>query len=142
MCGVSVGPDPDLHKRLVRTFYDEVWNALDLPIIPDLLAADATFRGSLGSERRGPAEFADYVREVTGALGDYRCDIEDLVAEDERVVARMTFSGIHRGELLGVPATGRRVSWAGAAFFRFVDGRIADLWVLGDLVGLRRQLSP
>ena len=53
----------------------------------------------------------------------------------------MTFSGRHRGPLLGVPATRRRVSWAGAAFFTFSGGRIADVWVLGDLHGLAEQLT-
>lgn len=129
------------HKRLVRRFYDEVWNRQDLAVIPDLLTPGAAFRGSLGAVRRGHKGFADYVREVTTALGDYRCDVEELVAEDVRVVARMTFSGVHRGDLLGVPPTGRRVSWAGAAFFTFADGRVADLWVLGDLTDLHRQLS-
>lgn len=131
----------DRHRRQVRRFYDEIWNRADLTAIPDLLAADVTFRGSLGPVLTGPAEFADYVREVTAAFGDYRCEIVTLVAEGDRVAARMTFSGVHRGPLLGMPATGRRVSWAGVAFFTFSDDRIADLWVLGDLDSLRRQLA-
>jgi steroid delta-isomerase-like uncharacterized protein len=138
---VTTTDDLERHKRQVRLFYDEVWNRTDLAVMPDLLAPDVTFRGSLGAVRRGLAQVADYVREVTAALGDYRCDVEELVAEDDRVVARMTFSGVHRGELLGVPPTGRRVRWAGAAFFTFTDDRVADLWVLGDLDGLRQQLS-
>jgi predicted ester cyclase len=52
----------------------------------------------------------------------------------------MMFSGVHRDTFLGVPATGRRVAWAGAAFFTFDDGLISDLWVLGDLYGLHEQL--
>jgi steroid delta-isomerase-like uncharacterized protein len=131
----------ELHQRRVRRFYDEIWNRADLTAIPDLLAADVTFRGSLGPVLTGPAEFADYVREVTAALGDYHCEIESLVADGDRVAARMTFSGVHRGPLLGISATGRQVSWAGAAFFTFADGQIADLWVLGDLDSLRRQLT-
>jgi predicted ester cyclase len=53
----------------------------------------------------------------------------------------MVFSGRHRAPLLGVPATGRQVSWAGAAFFTIADARIASLWVLGDIEGLKRQLE-
>ena len=133
--------DPEHHKRQVRRFYEDIWNRVDLTAIPDVLTPDVTFRGSLGPELTGPEELADYVREVTTALGGYRCEIEAVVAEADRVAARMAFSGVHRGRLLGVPATGRRVSWAGAAFFAFADGRIADLWVLGDLDSLRRQLT-
>ena len=129
------------HKRQVRRFYDEIWNRGDLAGLPEILTTDVVFRGSLGAELTGHTEFAGYVREVTAALADYRCDIDSMVAEADRVVARMTFSGRHRGTLLGVPATGRRVSWAGAAFFTFSEGRVADLWVLGDLRGLAEQLT-
>ena len=132
---------PEHHKRQVRRFYDDIWNRVDLAAIPDVLAPDVTFRGSLGPVLTGPEEFAGYVREVTTALGDYRCEIESILAEAHRVAARMTFSGVHRGRLLDVPATGRRVSWAGAAFFTFADGLITDLWVLGDVDSLRRQLT-
>ena len=55
---------------------------------------------------------------------------------------RLTCSGTHRGDVLGVPPTGKRVEYAAAGFFTFDrDERIADLWVLGDLVALRRQLG-
>jgi steroid delta-isomerase-like uncharacterized protein len=130
----------DHHKQQVVRFYREIWNRPDLSVVPEILAPDVSFRGSLGAVKSGHAEFGDYVRHVTGALGEYRCDIEDLVAEADQVVARMVFSGVHRAEFLGVPATGRRVAWAGAAFFTFEDGFVKDLWVLGDLFGLHEQL--
>lgn len=131
----------DAHVRQVRRFYDEIWNRQDLAVVPAVLAPDVTFRGSLGAVRTGHAEFVDYVREVTGALADYRCDIETLVAADGRAAARMTFSGVHHATFLGVPPSGRRVSWAGAAFFTFTGELVGDLWVLGDLHGLHAQLA-
>jgi steroid delta-isomerase-like uncharacterized protein len=130
----------DRHEAAVHRFYDEIWNSGDTSVVPEILAADVTFRGSLGAIRVGHAAFVDYVDGVIDALGDYRCDIDTLVAEGNRVAARMTFSGVHRGLLLGVPATGRRVSWAGAAFFTFSGDLVRDLWVLGDVDGLRSQL--
>jgi len=107
-----------------------------------VLREDFTFRGSLGAERRGHAGFAAYVEMVRGALADYRCEILDLVAEDGKAFARMRFSGVHRGELLGRAPTGRRVAWLGAALFTLAaDGQIADLWVLGDRQALEAQLE-
>jgi steroid delta-isomerase-like uncharacterized protein len=132
----------DTPARQVRRFYDEIWNRPDVSVVPEVLAPDFTFRGSLGSTRVGHAEFIDYVRYVTDALADYRCDIETLVTEEDRAAARMTFSGVHRATFLGVRATGRRVSWAGAAFFTFTGELVSDLWVLGDLHGLHAQLAP
>lgn len=128
-------------RRLVTRFYEEVWNRGDTAAIPELFHADCVFRGSLGAERRGHEGVAAYVREVTGALEGYRCEIEALVVEDERAFAKMRFTGRHSGDFLGFPPTGREVSWAGAALFECEQGRIRALWVLGDLAGLRAQLE-
>lgn len=125
----------------VRRFYNEIWNIPDFAVITQIMHPNVTFRGSLGSKRVGHDDFANYVREVTGPLDDYRCDIQAIVAEGDKVAARMLFSGLHRREFLGYSPTGRRVSWSGAAFFTFDAGLITDLWVLGDLVSLHDQLS-
>lgn len=127
-------------KALVRRFYETVWNDGDKDAIPELLHEDLRFRGSLGVEKRGHAGFAEYLDLVRGALGEYRCDIEELVAEGDRVCAWMSFQGIHRGDLLGYAATRRKVGWQGCALFRISGSRIADIRVLGDLKGLEEQL--
>jgi steroid delta-isomerase-like uncharacterized protein len=128
-------------REIVHTFYDEIWNRQDFAAIPRLCHEDLEFRGSLGEERRGLEGFESYVRSVATALGDYRCDIEDLVVEESKAFAKVHFSGVHRGHLLGHPATHKRVAWAGAALFTIERDRIKSAWVLGDLHGLVRQLS-
>ena len=125
----------------VRRFYDEIWNRLDLTVIPAILHSDVTFRGSLGSIRHGRAEFADYVRSITTALSGYHCEIQQLVTEGDVAVTRMMFSGCHTGEFLGRLPTGRNVRWAGAAFFTFESELVRDLWVLGDLLDLHDQID-
>jgi predicted ester cyclase len=64
-----------------------------------------------------------------------------LVADEDGAAARMRFAGRHIGVFMGFAPTGRVLAWSGAAFFRFRDGRIAALWVLGDLAALREQLG-
>ncbi len=128
-------------RRLVSRFYDEVWNRPDPSVIPQLFHEDCVFRGSLGAERRGHEALADYVREVTGALSGYRCDIEALVVEEERAFARMRFTGRHTGPFMGFAPTGAEIAWAGAALFDTDEGRIRSLWVLGDLAGLTTLLE-
>ena len=128
-------------RELVEAFYFEVWNHADETRAREILADSFRFRGSLGTERTGPEGFIAYMRDVHRALADYRCGIEDVVTDGDRAAARMRFTGRHRDEFLGFPPTGRQVAWAGAAFFTCEEGRITDLWVLGDLVELRRQLT-
>jgi predicted ester cyclase len=125
----------------VRRFYEDIWNHQRLDLVPSVLHADVTFRGSLGPTSTGHEGFIDYVVEIHAALGDYHCTVDDLVEAGDRVAVRANFAGRHRGVLLGHAPTMRMVSWAGAAFFRF-DGDLArDIWVLGDVDGLRAQLA-
>jgi steroid delta-isomerase-like uncharacterized protein len=126
---------------LVRRFYDEIWNRGDETVARTILHPDFRFRGSLGVTADEIDGFLAYARSVHASLGEFRCIIDDLIEGEGRAAARMTFTGFHRGDVLGVAATHRTVSWAGAAFFTIRDGRIAELWVLGDLDGLRRQLG-
>lgn len=127
--------------EIVRRFYEVIWNQGRLNAISDICHDEMTFRGSLGDSKRGSEGFADYVRKVRGALGNYRCDIEEIVAEGNRVFAKMRFTGVHEGELLGYAPTRKTVQWAGAALFTIEGDRIAEVWVLGDLHGLVGQLS-
>ena len=132
---------PSVSTKLVERFYNEVWNHADETVAREILAEDFRFRGSLGPEKRGPDGFITYMRAVHQALGDYVCIIEDLVASEDRVAARMLFKGKHQAEFFGVEATGAEVKWAGAAFFRTKDARIAELWVLGDIDSVKAQLG-
>jgi len=131
----------DNSSSLVERFYGDIWNRRDYDIAEKLLAFNFRFRGSLGDETVGISAFLAYAKTIHAALADYRCTIEELIADRDRASARMLFAGCHRAPLLGIAATGRNVSWAGAAFFTMAQGRIASLWVLGDIAGLKRQLS-
>lgn len=129
------------HKETVRKFFDAIWNNADKAVIPDLLCEDFSFRGTLGHMQRGHAGFALYMDFIRRALGNYRCEIVDMVAEDDRIYARMSYSGIHRGELFGYAPTHGKLKWDGVAVFTFRDGKIAELWVLGDLHSVMKQLA-
>lgn len=125
---------------LIERFYADLWNQFDKSLIPVLLAENLEFRGSLGQSMRGHGEFAEYVDFVRAAFPDFTNTVEEVVSEGDRSFARLTYRGTHRGELFGIPTTGRRVMYAGAARFWFRAGRIAAVWVLGDIYGLLLQL--
>ena len=133
----------DKYKQQVRRFYEVLWNAHDhdKEAIPTVLHRDGTFRGSLGQEKKGHQGFAEYVDMVHHALGEYRCAIEELVAEQTKVFTKMSFSSLHQHDFMGLRPTGKRVTWQGCALFSFDEELIADVWVLGDLKGLEEQLK-
>ena len=126
---------------LVTSFYDRLWNIGYETAMRQLMSTEFSFRGSLGAELKGHAAFWEYVCGVRTALANYRCDILDCVSEGQRAFAKMQFSGTHVGAFRGYRPSGLQVSWQGAALFRFEAGRIRELWVLGDLVGLDAVLK-
>jgi len=81
--------------RSVQLFYDRIWNEGDTVAVAERLAAEFSFRGSLGPELRGREPFCEYVRAVRAALQGYRCDILDCVTEGPKAFAKMRFSGKH-----------------------------------------------
>lgn len=129
------------HKATVQKFYETIWNKADKSAIPELMHEDVTFRGSLGLANRGHAGFANYIDFVCSALGDYHCKVVDMVAEGDKVFARMHYSGMHKGELFGYAATNAKLKWEGMAAFTFSDGKITDIWALGDVHSVMKQLS-
>jgi steroid delta-isomerase-like uncharacterized protein len=128
-------------KALVRRYYDEMWNRWNFVVADELISESIRFRGSLGMKVDGREGFKEYMRTVQRAFPDFHNKIEELIAEDDRVVARLTYSGTHRGELFGIAPTDRRVVYCGVAIFRISEGSIAEGWVLGDRRALMQQLE-
>lgn len=76
-----------------------------------------------------------------GAFPDVRHELLDLVGEGDRVAARLTVRGTHRGDLMGIPPTGTSVAFGAMNFFRLADGAIAEHWAATDMLGPLRQLG-
>jgi predicted ester cyclase len=133
-----VTPTP---RELVGRFYDIVWNQADEAEARRILDAGFRFRGSLGPELRGPDGFIAYHRAVHAALENFTCIVDDLIETPDRAAARMSFHGRHRARFFGVEPTGKEIRWSGAAFFRVANGKITELWVLGDVEAVWRQLT-
>jgi len=124
---------------LLRRYYEAVadWSAMQ-----HLLTEDFTFHapnnvaGARGLERH--QQFLAWHR---GVLPDQHFEIEDVVADASRGAVRWTLTGTQHAEFLGVAPTGRRVAVTGQDFFRFADGRIAEIWRSFDLREMVRQFS-
>jgi len=78
---------------------------------------------------------------LRGAFPDLRIDVDELVAEGDKVSVRLTARGTHEGVFQGIPATGRRVAWEGISMIRLEGDRIVERWFHVDNLGLMRQLG-
>lgn len=128
-------------RDLVEQFYARCWNEWDDRAVNEVLASDFTFRGSLGSQTVGRDAWRGYRDQIRRGAPDFHNEVLSLVVEGERAAARLLYSGTHTGPLAGLTASGRRFGYHGAAFFTAADGVLVDGWVLGDLAGLRAQLT-
>jgi predicted ester cyclase len=74
-------------------------------------------------------------------LPDLHLTIEDLIAEGDKVVSRNVVTGTHQGEYMGLPPTGKSVTYNEIFIVRFVNGRIAETWGVVDVLSQMRQLG-
>jgi steroid delta-isomerase-like uncharacterized protein len=93
----------------------------------------------------GPLEGLEAWRQFTApfteAFPDLRLTVEDIMSEGDMVAARVAFHGTHRGELQGIPPTGKEVAFSSMEFNRVVGGKVEEHWVELDLLGLMQQLG-
>jgi steroid delta-isomerase-like uncharacterized protein len=128
--------------ELIGRFYADLWNRWDDAAVEQVLAEDFAFRGSLGTETVGRDGWRGYRDVIRASAPDFHNEVLELVCAGNRGAARLSYTGRHTGPLAGIPATGRRFEYAGAAFFTSsTGGKLSSAWVLGDLAGLRSQLE-
>lgn len=88
---------------------------------------------------------AEAVKEITAmfhrAFPDIHTTAEDVIAGDDKVVSRQTISGTHKGEYMGIAATGRSVRYDEIFVYRFANGRIVEVWGVVDVLSLMKQLG-
>ncbi len=101
----------------------------------------SSFRGSIGTAVNGIEEFKQYVNRIRAAFPDFHNHIDELIGEGDRVVARLTYTGTHRGELFGFSGTNKKITYQGIAIFQFREGKIVSGYVLGDTESLKRQIA-
>jgi steroid delta-isomerase-like uncharacterized protein len=128
------------NKDIARRIYEEVINKRDLELLDELVKPDYIEHDPLPGQREGLEGIRDRYRMLIEGL-DPHFMIEDLIAEDDRVVVRWTNSGTNVGEFLGAPATNRSFTTAGIDIYRVQEGKLAEHWHVVDVYGQMVQLG-
>lgn len=118
------------NKKLILRYYHEMWNKWNFALTHGLIAKEISFRGSLGPEMRGRVAFCDYMRCVQAAFPDFHNEVQEMVAEGDRVVARLMYTGTHRGEILAWRRPGRPSAMQALLSF---GSRKVKWWKTGSL---------
>ena len=136
--------ETERNKAIYRRFCDAM-NTNDAEIISkaidELVEPDALVRTPLPIAATGAQALKVVFATLQRAYPDIHVTVEDLIAEGDKVVGRNSVTGTHQGEYMGIPPTGKSVTYNEIFIFRFVNARIAETWGVVDVFSQRRQLG-
>jgi steroid delta-isomerase-like uncharacterized protein len=128
------------NKAVIRRHVEEVFNKGNLSIADEIISPDYIYHGPLG-EFKGVEGFKQMVAMARKALPDIHYTIDEMVAEDETVTVRYTMTGTFKGELMGIPPTGKSITQTQAFFYHFKNGKELEALPFSDMLSFYQQLG-
>ena len=127
--------DAETVRRYLKAFNDREWETLR-----GLLADDVVEHG-VHEEFHGPDEIVEFLQEYFEVFPDYEGSTEELLVDGDVVAVRYEASGTHSDSYEEIEPTGHTVEWSGMATYELDDGRITEVWIEEDRIGLLEQLE-
>lgn len=128
------------NKIIVRKFFEEGPSKGNLNIANELLSPDFALHVPLPAPP-GIEGINEVITTCRAAFEHLNVTIEDMIAEGNKVAVRFTAHGVHKGDFMGLQATGKPITMTGIEVFRIKDGKIAELWGEANLLGLMQQFG-
>ena len=128
------------NKNIVRR-YQEIYNSNELDRLTEVVSEDLLTPNIMPGIPHGVEGAKTPHRIMLADFPDYETIIEDMVAEGDKVAARITMTGTHTGEFMDIPPTGKEVSFTGIYIARIANGKIVEHWGEEDGVSLLQQLG-
>jgi predicted ester cyclase len=133
---------PDDNKRLVRRALEEIYERRNLDLADELVHPEFTDHEPAHPDHPlGPEAVKQTVRGLHETFGELRFDVQDEIAEGDKVVQLATMSGRHTGSLMGHEPTGREFAVRHVYIWRVADGKIAEHWGVRDDLGMLGKLG-
>jgi len=129
------------NKNIITTFIERVLNDRALEHADAIVAEDFIELNPVPGQAQGREGFKDAIRQMLTSFPDMHWVIDEMIAEDDKVCTRFTWTGTHEGQFFGIPATGRRIAVKGVVIDRLVAGRMADSRMLMDTLSMMQQLG-
>ena len=132
----------ELNKKVARQLVEEILSQGSMSLVDDLIVPDfiehETLPPGMPHSREG---FAVMLTVMRSAFPDFKAKLEDIIAEEDKVVIRMTWTGTQQGEFMGMPPSGKSFSVGVIDIFRMAGGRIVEHWGLMDSMAMMQQLG-
>ncbi len=128
------------NKNIVRR-YQEIYNSNELDRLTEVVSADLLTPNIMPGIPQGLEGAKAAHRIMLAGFPDYQTIVEDMIAEGDKVAARIRMAGTHTGEFMGIPPTGRQISFTGIYIARIANGKMVEHWGEEDSVSLLQQLG-
>ena len=128
------------NKAVVQRYWVGKWNERRPEILDELQTPDVFYHGT-SMTMNGLEEYKQVYGIYLSALQDTHIEIEELIAEGDKVMSRVSLRGTHGGDLGGLPPTGKTFTVSAFTVFRLENGRIAEEWEILDELGMMHQLG-
>ena len=125
------------NKAIVRQMVEEIFNQGNMSRLDEFMAPDFVEHEELPPGM----DVKQMTMMLRSAFPDFKATIDDLIAEGDKVVIRQTWSGTQKGEFMGVPPTGKSVSFGVIDIIRVAGGKFVEHWGQMDSMGLMQQLG-
>jgi steroid delta-isomerase-like uncharacterized protein len=133
----------ETNEAISRRFWEEIFSKGNLAIADEIFTPDSIDSGpaALPGLPPGPEGIRMLVMVYRNAFPDLHITVDEQIAKDDKVMTRWTAHGTHRGELAGIPPTGKSATVTGVSIDRIVNGKIVGSWGIFDQFGLFQQLG-
>ncbi len=128
------------NKAVVRRFY-EAWNRGDSDAVIALFDANIVDHNAPPGVPPGLDGVKQGLGEFMSAFPGSQITIDDLLAHDDKVMDRSTFTGINKGAMFGIPPTGKSATFQAMNVYRIANGKIVELWHIENIVSMMQQLG-
>jgi len=129
-------------NKLVMNRFLEFINSASEKLAHELISPSAVFHVPGRTEpMRGPAGYLAIIGMMRGGFPDIQWTLEEMVAESDKIAARFTMRGTHRGTFFGVPPTGKTISVQAMNIYRLSGGQFVEEHGQPDMLGLLQQIG-
>jgi steroid delta-isomerase-like uncharacterized protein len=133
-----------MRERSLRESYQAIIDAVaaaDVESLDRLIDVDITDHNAVPGQAAGRAGITYWVTMMHNAFADLTGVVEDTVVEGDKIAARVTWHGTHRGDFAGIPGTGVAITMQSVQILKFTDGLASDWWGTADVFGVLRQVG-
>ncbi|HTJ57157.1 MAG TPA: ester cyclase [Devosiaceae bacterium] len=135
---------PEANNAIAEKFFTSVWSEGDFSVLDTLVSPEADDHSTVGGHpktEKGSASFRAIVTMFRGGMPDIKLTINDEIYAGDKVVHRWTLVGTDTGGLMGMPPSGKTLTFTGTSIVRMEDGLIVERWANVDELGVLQQLG-